>query len=206
VVFDYNGSNLLTVTLKNTTPGGAIVPSDVLTSVLWIDNNSGVTITPNTAALAPGSVLLNAPGSYNIGAEWQYSGTISGPNGTNSGISTSGYGLFGAGNFFTPGNPTDGMNYGIISGVNAGANPAINSGTFAMDTMVFTLNVSGGFNINNITGVQFQYGTSLSEPRIPGTPGTSTVIPEPGVVALLVSMGSGSVALGFRRRRYFVMK
>ena len=199
VVFDYNGAGLLTVTLQNTVAGGAYVPSDVLTSVLWTDS-SGVSITPSSAALGAGSTLTNAPGSYDLGKEGEYSGSISGPSGTNSGISTSGLGLFGSGNFSPGGNPTDGMNYGIISGVNGAANPAVNGGIFALDTMVFTLSVGAGFNLSSISNVFFQYGTALDEPRLTGVPGGGGGVPEPGLVALLISMGGGGTFVGLKRR------
>lgn len=199
VVFDYDGSSVLKVTLQNTVPGGAYVPSDVLTDLFWT-SSSGVTLTPVSAALGSGSTVVNPPGSYTLGKEWQYLAGLSGPGGTNTGIGSSGLGIFSSGNFSAGGNPTDGMNYGIISGVNAGANPAVNSGTFVNNSMVFTLSVGSGFNLNSISNVYFQYGTSLSEPRLAGQPSSPSNVPEPGTIAMLATMGTSSLCFGIRRR------
>jgi len=198
VIFDYDGSSVLKVTLQNTASGGAYVPSDVLTDLFWTSTSSA-TLTPVSAALGSGSTLTNAPATYDLGKEWQYLTGLSGPGGTNTGIGSSGLGIFCDGNFSANGNHTDGMNYGIINGLNANANPAAQSGTFANNTMVFTLNVGSGFSLNSIGNVYFQYGTSLSEPLLAGTPSSPSNVPEPGAVTLLASMGV--VSLQFVRRR-----
>lgn len=203
VIFDYDGSSVLKVTLQNTVAGGAYVPSDVLTDLFWTDSSSA-TFTPVSAALGAGSTVVNAPASYDLGKEWQFLKGLSGPGGTNAGIGSSGLGIFGSGNFSAGGNPTDGMNYGIISGVNAAANPAVNSGVFVQDAMVFTLTVGAGFSLSSISNVYFQYGTALGEPLLAGQPSSPSNVPEPGAVAMLATMGTSSLC--FIRRRATLRK
>ncbi len=199
VIFDYDGSSVLKVTLQNTASGGAYVPSDVLTDLFWTDSGKA-TYTPVSAALGSGSTLTNAPATYDLGKEWQYLSGISGYKNANMGIGSSGLGIFGDGNFSANGNHTDGMNYGIINGLNANANPAAQSGTFANNTMVFTLKVGTGFSLDSISNVWFQYGTSTSEPAFQGSASSPSNVPEPGAITMLASVGTSGLFFGVRRR------
>ena len=201
-VFTYNGGVTLTLDLKNTSVDGAKVPSDVLTSVFF-NLNTPNTVSAVSALLPIGSVVLNPPPTYDLGKEWAFATGISGPGGTNTGVGSSGLGIFGAGNFIVPGNPTDGMNYGIVSFIRPDANPAASSGTFVDDTMQFTFAVGAGFSLAHISGLNFQYGTDLSEPNIPGGPPPGTPVPEPGTIALLASAGVSSIfaKAKFRKKR-----
>jgi hypothetical protein len=144
----------------------------------------------------------SAPGGV-VGGEWAYraglSGIIDDPSGSGHGISSSGLGLFGSANF--PGSnlqgPTGvgGLQHGITS---AGDNPATGNSpvtgpnAFVKNSVVFTLSgLPGGFDPSlSISDIAFQYGTSLSEPRIQVT------VPAPGAFAL-----TPLIALTARRRR-----
>ena len=97
--FDIVGSTL-TVTLSATT-GDVMAPADVLTTVFF--NLGGAALTPVSALVGPTSSGVNgAPGAGgNVGGEWAYATGFS-QYGANSGISSTGLGIFpaGAGNFW----------------------------------------------------------------------------------------------------------
>jgi len=180
-VFDISGTNLL-VTLTNTSPFDVLVPTDVLTAVFF-DITDDPALTSVSATLASGStVWFGSNGGGNVGGEWAYAHGLSGaPNGATQGISSTGLGLFGGPTF--PGADlqrplaVDGLQYGITS---AGDDPTTGNtavtGTYALihNSVVFVLGgLPGGFSLDDISNVTFQYGTSPSE------------VPEPSTVALL---------------------
>jgi hypothetical protein len=204
VKFEVSGSDLI-VTLTNTSTVDVMNPSMVLTAVFFtIEDISPLTAV--SAVLGPGSNVLfgtTDPGGV-VGGEWAYAGGLSGaPGGATQGISSSGLGLFGSGNFEgsdlqgPPSGAVDGLQYGITS---AGDNPATGNtpvtGTNALikNAVVFTLSgLPADFEYSKISNVSFQYGTSLSEPNVP--------VPEPATMVLL---GSGLIGLAvFGRRRFF---
>ncbi|MBI5762697.1 MAG: PEP-CTERM sorting domain-containing protein [Planctomycetes bacterium] len=189
----------LQVTLRNTSPSDVMVPADVLTGVFFDIVGGGPTLTPDSAILGIGSIVVfgsTDPGNV-VGGEWAYAASLAGaPNGATRGISSSGLGLFGNGNF--PGSnlqgptSTDGLQYGITSaGDNTatGNTPVTGTNALIKNSVVFTLTgIGGDFNPAAVIGnVSFQYGTSLSEPNIP-EPATA------GMAAL-------GAACAFRRRR-----
>src|SRR5262249_35125939 len=134
--------------------------SEILTAVFFEISGPLITLTPATgSAIVPvgSSVLFGGtdPGGV-VGGEWGYAGGIGGssPNGARYGISSSGFGIFGAANF--PGSnlsgPTalNGVDYGITS---AGDNPltgqsaVTGSNPLIHNTVVFTLpGLPGGFD------------------------------------------------------------
>lgn len=202
VTFDAVGGNLV-ITLTNLGPD-ALVPADVLTGIFF-DVAGDPDLSAVSAVLGVGSSVLFPPsgdgtegGTGSVGSEWAYVDGLSGPEGTSYGIGSAGYGLFGPGDRFNtaanlqgPADP-DGMQYGIVSGIGEGANPALSgSSAFIDDTVVFTLSGWGSLDLNTISNVWFQYGTSLTEPRI-------AIVPEPATVLLL---GLGIACLAARRVR-----
>lgn len=174
--FEVSGGDLF-VTLSNTTLNDVGVPIDVLIGVFF-DLSSNATLTPISAVLNAGSsVLFGVPGpGGDVGGEWAYRGGFAGPDNTEYGISSAGLGIFGPGNRFNANNlqgpaDPDGLQYGIVS---AGDNPATGNtpvtGTNALikNAVVFRFDAPANFDpMAEVGNVWFQYGTDLSEPRIP---------------------------------------
>lgn len=194
--FAVSGSNLI-VTLTNTGTADVLVPTDVLTGVFFNRAGAALTLGRVSAVVAAGSSLSGTlpgtptnPPPDGIGGEWSYN-TVSGPHGTGYGISSSGLGLFGAGDTFPglnlqgPPSP-DGVQYGLVT---AGDNPLTGNGgilgnAFIKNSAVFTLSgLPGDFDLANLSDVWFQYGTDLSEPQFQAD------TPAPGSLALL-AMGA----------------
>lgn len=190
---DPGDASRLIVTLANTSMHDVLVPADILTAVFFSITNPTVVLSPVSAVLGPGSTVQfgAAPGGV-VGGEWAYRGGLSGVvediAGVGRGISSAGLGLFGSANF--PGGnlqgpaAVGGMQYGVTS---AGDNPATGNAAvtgmnaFIKNEVVFTLSgLPEGFDpTSSISGVMFQYGTSLDEPRLAS-------VPAPGAAALTV--------------------
>lgn len=189
--FEANGSDL-TVTLTNTSLFDVLVPADVLTCLFFDVSGGPLSLTPTSAVLGPGSVVLfggpTDPAPNGVGGEWEYVSSATGPLGAAYGIGSSGLGIFGAGQMF-PGanlagpNNVDGLQYGIVSiGDNpaTGNTPVTGSQPLIQNEVVFTLTgLPSGFSVQSIHNVNWQYGTSLTEPNIP----------EPASLALLAMGG-----------------
>ena len=213
VTFADSGGNLI-VTLTNTSLNDVTEPAQLLTGLFFKVNGTDPTLTPVSAVLGTFSFVTGDPDGQpaggNVGGEWAYT-TDTTQYQTNQGIASAGYGIFGDANFNGPdlSNPAavNGMNYAITS---AGDNPATgNGGVLGSDGLIqnqvkFTLSGWSGSAADRITKVVFQYGTSLSEPRLNGSPGggsdPQTPVPEPTSMLLLGS-GLGLAALRARRRR-----
>lgn len=201
--FEVIGTDLV-VTLTNTSNVDVLVQRNVLTAVFWDATGPLLNLNPaaGSAVLGVGSSVLfggSDPGGV-VGGEWAYAAGIGGqtPNGANYGISSAGFGIFGAANF--PGNDLDspaavnGINYGITA---AGDNPATGqmavsgSNPLIKNQVVFTLpGVPAGFDPSTaISNVGWQYGTALAP--------TDPFIPEPGSALLLFV---GALVAGGRMR------
>jgi PEP-CTERM motif len=207
VSFDTSGSDLL-VTLINTSANDVLVPVDVLTAVFF--NVGGNPALGRTSALSGGSTFFGttavSPSGTDVRSEWAYLNGLS-QYGANAGISSVGLGIFGPGNRFdTVGNLSgpaspNGLQYGITSaGDNSSTGNAAVTGTeLTKNSVSFILsNLPVGFTTSSITKVTFQYGTSLTEPSVPGGGGGGNEIPEPESLLLL---GLGLVGLGVGRRQ-----
>jgi len=202
VTFAQDGSNLI-VTLENISPVGVMVPVDVLTGVFF--NLPGVTLTPVSAFLAPGSSVLfpstgiGVDSNGQIGGEYGYVDGLTGmPSGANMVISAVGLDdivgppdLFPGGLLWDPKSP-NGLGYGIVNGIDpdgnakvSGAVPLVQSG------VVFTLSgLLGPLDLeSNISGVTFNYGTEFNP----------NPIPAPGAI-LLGSLGLCMVGWWQRRK------
>jgi hypothetical protein len=211
VSFEIVAGNLQ-VTLTNTSSADVLVPTDVLTGVFF--NVSGdPTLTRLSGLLAGGSTVFydaqGQPAGGVIGGEWAYLNGIS-QYSANSGISSSGLGIFGPGNLFpgpdleSPASP-DGVQYGLLSaGDNTGTgNGGITgSGGLIQNSVVFTLdNLPAGFTLAFIDRITFQYGTALTDTSFTGgctSNCLSQETPEPQSLALV---GFGLLALALMRRR-----
>ena len=114
--------NTLTVVLTNTSTADVLVPADLLTAVFFdITGYPPASFSPVSAMLSGGSTVFFGPdGGGNVGGEWVFASGLSGaPDNATLGISSAGFGLFGAGNFNGPNlegaNGVNGLNYGLLS-------------------------------------------------------------------------------------------
>jgi len=216
--FSISGS-ILTVQLTNTSTHDALDATDILTGVFFNITNTGP-LTPLTADLAAGSHAYDIPsgalaepdtsGKTGVGGEYAYGSGLAYTHAATEGISSSGLGLFGNGNFTASdpngdlggpsGGAIDGVQYGITS---AGDNLSTGNGSLTstnnhfliQNSVVFTL--SGVFPGNaGVTDVWFQYGTALNEPSIQGTPGGGTPRGSPGEVPEPATLAIWGLGLG----------
>jgi hypothetical protein len=200
----------LVVTLVNTSTADVMLPSDILTAVIFNISGSAMSLSRISGVLAPGSVVVydpdGQPAGGIVGGEWAYNATLTGAPGNRSyGISSSGLGgLFGPGQRFPgddlepPTNP-DGLQYGLTSAgdnLATGNNGVLNSGGLIKNGVIFRLGGAGAnFDLARITDVLFIYGTAIGEGELEGE---LPPVPTPGAAALL-TVGMGLMVT--RRRR-----
>jgi hypothetical protein len=90
----------------------------------------------------------------------------------------------------------DGIQYGLTSlGDNplTGNTPVTGTNALIQNSVLFTFAYSGDLDLRRISGVSFQYGTSLTEPNVPGGE-----VPE---VATSLMIGSGLYGMWWIGRR-----
>jgi hypothetical protein len=209
-VFSLSGTDL-TVSLTNAGPAAAH-NNEVLTA-LFFNASGSPTLTTGNANLGSGAQIIdyngNPVGGINAADGWAFAqgSTVSSQlAGSNYGIGAAGFGIFGQSNFANSvATNVDGTPYGIVNGVaspnqiSGGAAPQIlvSNATASLGPpisgptgMVFTLHGFTG-SLGGISGVQFQYGTSLSDTRIP----------EPSTIACACTVGLFGLGLVWRRRK-----
>lgn len=194
------GGGNLQVALANTYTGDTVDQMHVLTGVFFSGADNLGTV---SATAGPGSVewsggTSSTPESSSVlGQQWEYLSGLSGaPGGATAGISSSGLGLFGHGNFATNGAALDGSAYGILSVGYAGSDlDGLQNRNYIQPAMVFVLSGFTG-SLADISNVSFQYGTVLTEPNV-----TATVVPEPAPTALLAASIGLWAVLRLRRLR-----
>jgi len=205
VSFDIVGSQLQVV-LSNTSTGDVLVPSDALTAVFF--NIAGNPLLTRNSAISGGPTYLgstNVSGAGTVvGGEWAYLNGLS-QYSANSGISSSGLGIFGPGDRFPGVNlsgPTspNGVEYALAS---AGDNPATgNAGILGEEltkaSVNFLLTTASPFDLSAISNVTFQYGTDLSEGHFSGS--TRRSVPEPGTLVLAGLALMAAAGVGRRPR------
>ena len=172
--FDVVGGGL-EVVLSNTSLADTLVPSDVLTGVFFdITGNPALTrISAITGGPTyRGTTFISGAGAA-VGGEWAYRNSLS-QYAADSGISSSGLGLFGPANIFPganlsgPASPA-GTSYGLASAadIQSTGNGGVLGNELTKNSVTFLLGgLPAHFSLSNIGNVTFQYGTSLSEPHM----------------------------------------
>lgn len=196
------------VTLTNT--GGEVSrPNQVLTAIFF-NLSDNPALTPVSANLDGSTVFYGSqPATGNVGGEWAYNSDFN-VDGARYGISSVGLGLFGPNDRFDttqnlqgPKSP-NGLQYGIVSASDnlTQGNKKVTGGTpknpvaLIQDHVKF--NLAGFGPDTTVSSVFFQYGTDLSEPRIPGQP---QPIPEPASMLGIMAFGALGGGKLLKRRK-----
>jgi MYXO-CTERM domain-containing protein len=186
----------LKITLMNTSTADTVVPTDVLTGLFFQFNGGpSVTLSADSAETPRDNVIHFTPppgDPVDIGGEWGFrSGLQSNPN--NYGLSAVGlddtFGQdtrFGGPNYTgPPSGSLNGIEWGLAS---MGDNPATGNGGTQNEALIryraifrlAGLPIPFTLTEESILNVVFHYGSSASEPDVPGE-----ITPEPGSLGLL---------------------
>jgi hypothetical protein len=218
-VFTVTDGGDLKITLSNTAEVGASRHGDVLTGLFFnldqVSKLKGTTATDHTLIVPTGSGFVPG-GSYPDAAAKHWGRRIEdnnvlGSNGANYdvGIGASGLGQgsqesFGNTSVFMTGgsNPLlNGVDYGLVSGFSGGYDGGNQKPLIQDSVEVILKGQNGGLTSSAaISGVWFQYGSSLSQSRIAGTP-VAAPVPEPSFIQFGGLMAMGCLGSMFRARR-----
>lgn len=194
-----SGSNLI-IQLQNTTDGGTLKRSDLLTGLAFdVAGTSLTSLHLSSIALTPGSALI--PGKDPVTGELSGSWTDvlgSAP------ISEFGVASTGFSNAFSAAHITRGSGGEDYSLAAVGTFPAppgtgddatFNKSAFPLiqDSLTFTFNIGGSLALSQLENVRFLFGTS----------GTDVVqaVPEPATVAMWSAFGCIGALIAWRKRR-----
>jgi len=168
----------LQIAVANTSTTPTSDPANVLTAVLF-QGASGLTV--DKEFIPSGNKAFNDTSSTTLASDLSLAGTILGQsvvqweykvNGSTAGVGSAGLGFF-------DGNVVD--KDGLVS-ANYNPNNAgglANDGDTVFQNMI-VIDLSGfAGSLNDIKSVKFQYGTSLDDASITGTPTVTTPVPEP---------------------------
>jgi hypothetical protein len=204
-LFELVGGNHLNITLTNTSAADVLLPADVLTGLFF---NSVHSLSPMTAALNDSISVYKS--STDPGDGWGFASRVNAQGYGNAISATGAVPGLGLSNFSHEFNKLGGVDFGILSAGDkseTGNTGVKKRGPLFNDSIVFTLNTSPGFSLQDLgSTVMFQYGSALNEPHYVGedppiNPPTSPVS-EPASLILFGSGLAGVALYVWRRNRY----
>jgi hypothetical protein len=200
-----NAGTQLCINLSNISLFDVLDPTEVLTGFFWeYDGDDLSGLTKIEAKISAGGSVVHGgtdPGGV-VGGEWAFVPGLIGFPGAYA-IGSAGY-IPGTGYQFPGSNlqgpaSIDGLQYGIVplaDNLASGNAPVTGGNALIVGGVNFVLgNLPVDFDLSKIRVIQFQYGTSLTEPNIPVE---DEPVPEPTTVGL---MGAGLLFLISRRGR-----
>lgn len=204
--------NVLTITLTNTSSMQMGGLGEVFTGLTWNITDAGVSLTPVSAMVAPGSSVVGngATPDVDISSEWAFRDDLVGYGLSGMGTPIGPYGLGSMGdvnfmeafgpherfdtttNLWGPASP-NGVQAGIVSqidGANLFSPPFANKGPFVQDQVLLTFDITGDLQESEIVDVVPLFGTD-----------GATIVPEPATVVIWSLIGALGFSAGWWRSR-----